>query len=317
MAGTDTPRSSEPGAAPGVLLRDVPAAVVGERDLVAVTGSDAVQFLQGQLSADVAAVEPGGSTWSLLLQPQGKVDAWVRVWRPAGRPEEVLLDVDPGYGPAVAARLRRFLLRVDVELAEMAWSWVALRGRGVASLDVGDTKAELVAGVTWGTVEGLDLLGPSACPPAGVPLAEPAALEVLRIEAGWPAMGRELDADVIPAELGSWLVESSASFTKGCYTGQELVARIDSRGGNTPRRLRGLLIGEGSPPPGAEVVVDGQDRGRLTSVAARDGGGTMALALVHRSVEPPATATVRWAGGDATATVVELPIAGGGAGAPG
>lgn len=313
MAGDPSNATSELPAA-GRLLRDVPAAVVGERDVVAVTGSDAIQFLQGQLSADVAALEPGGSTWSLLLQPHGKVDAWLRVWRPAGRPEDALVDVDPGHGPAVVARLKRFMLRVDVTLAEMAWTWVAIRGRGATSVDVDGTGAELVAEVSWGGVEGLDLLGPRVQPPPGLPVADTGDLEVLRVEAGWPAMGRELDADVIPAELGSWLVDSSVSFTKGCYTGQELVARIDSRGGNTPRRLRGLLLGDAAPPPGAEVVADGHDRGRVTSVATSDDRGTVGLALVHRSIEPPAKVEVRWSGGTSGATVVALPLLDRGAG---
>lgn len=117
-----------------------------------------------------------------------------------------------------------------------------------------------------------------------------------RLEAAWPAMGKELDEDTIPAETG--LVDRAASLTKGCYTGQELVARIESRGGNVPRHLRRLSLGAEGVPEGAVVEVDGKERGRLTSVS-----GSVALAYVHRSVEPPATVDVRWDGGSTTATI--------------
>jgi folate-binding protein YgfZ len=117
-----------------------------------------------------------------------------------------------------------------------------------------------------------------------------------RLDAVWPAMGKELDDDTIPAETG--LVDRAVSFTKGCYTGQELVARIDSRGGNVPRHLRRLELGVDDVPEGAVIEVDGKERGRLTSVA-----GAVALAYVHRTVEPPATVEVRWDDGSTTATV--------------
>ena len=102
-------------------------------------------------------------------------------------------------------------------------------------------------------------------------------------------MGHELDESTIPAEVGPWVIERSVSFTKGCFVGQELVARIDSRGGNVPRHLRGVVLGANVlPPVGAELVVDGEVRGTLTSVGeSLDLRAPIALALVHRSVEPP------------------------------
>ncbi|HEX2040010.1 MAG TPA: hypothetical protein VHF47_09810, partial [Acidimicrobiales bacterium] len=117
-----------------------------------------------------------------------------------------------------------------------------------------------------------------------------------RLDAGWPAMGKELDEDTIPAETG--LVERAVSFTKGCYTGQELVARIDSRGGHVPRHLRRLALDAEGVPEGAAIEVEGKERGRVTSVTGR-----AALAYVHRTVETPATVAVRWDGGSTTATV--------------
>jgi folate-binding protein YgfZ len=123
--------------------------------------------------------------------------------------------------------------------------------------------------------------------------------EARRIAAGVPRMGREVSEATIPAELGQWVIDESVSFTKGCFTGQELVARIDSRGGNVPRHLRVIDVdGDAAPPPGAALTVDGTPAGTLTSVA-----GATALAFVPRAVEVPATAAVEWDGGHATATI--------------
>jgi folate-binding protein YgfZ len=113
--------------------------------------------------------------------------------------------------------------------------------------------------------------------------------ETLRVECGVPRMGADITERTMPHELGRWVVDASVSFTKGCYTGQELVYRIDSRGGNVPRHLRGVVFdasdGDEAPPAGAEVVVDGKGVGSLTTVA-----GPVALAMIHRSVEPPCDA---------------------------
>ena len=118
-----------------------------------------------------------------------------------------------------------------------------------------------MARAEWPLLGGWDLLSPEPVPVDGVPEVPAEAFEVRRIEAGLPRMGAELTERTIPAEAG--IVEMSVSFTKGCYTGQELVARIDSRGGHVPRRLRGLTLPAGSPvpAPGTAVEVDGRERG--------------------------------------------------------
>jgi len=176
----------------------------------------------------------------------------------------------------------------------------------------------------WPGLAGADLVGESPAVPAGVARCSLEAYEAVRIEAGIPVMGRELDEGTIPAEAG--VVDMSASFTKGCYTGQELVARIDSRGGNVPRRLRGIVMGATatpsggatatpsggaavSPPAGATVSSDGKEVGRLTSVAFSPRlGATIALAYVRRAVEPPAEVVVEWEGGSSPARVEALPL---------
>ena len=215
-----------------------------------VEGPDAESFLQGQLSQDVAALADGGSALSFLLQPQGKVDALLRVVRDSH--DRYSLDVDPGFGQAVVDRLSRFKLRVKAEIT---------------------LQPDQDRPPPWGEGD--------------------------RVEAGWPAMGVELDDKTIPAETG--LVTQAVSFTKGCYTGQELVARIDSRGGHVPRHLRRLRLAPGAMAvPGAVIEVDGHERGIVTSIS---GDHAAALGYVHRDVEPPADAVLRWDGGETTARV--------------
>jgi folate-binding protein YgfZ len=134
---------------------------------------------------------------------------------------------------------------------------------------------------------------------------EPEAHEAERIAAGVPRMGREISPATIPAELGQWVIDESVSFTKGCFTGQELVARIDSRGGNVPRHLRVIEIaGDMTPPVGATLTVEGKDSGELTSVAVSASGHLVGLAFVPRAVEAPAPAELTWDAGHATAAIL-------------
>jgi len=300
------------GADEVVDLRTELRALVVGRDVVRVAGPDAITYLQGQLSQDVAGLAPGDVAWSFVLQPAGKVDAWVRLVRTGD--DEVVLDVDGGHGAALMARLRRFLLRTKADVDPVDWRTVAVRGPGAeaaARAAAGGTggRADLVVPAGWPGVEGYDVVGPDASLPAGVDVAGPASYAAARVRAGVPAMGAELTADTIPAEVGQWVVDASVDFTKGCFTGQELVARIDSRGGNVPRHLRGLVLaGAGDPPTsGDAVVVDGAEAGRVTSAAPDPNGeATLALAIVRRAVEPPAPAEVA----GRPATVVDLPITG-------
>ena len=266
------------------------------RDFVRAEGPDAVSFLQGQLSQDVAALAVGDSAWSFLLQPQGKVDAFVRVTRLAD--DAVLVDVDGGWGEAVMARLARFKLRVKCDLTPLAWRCLAVRGDGAH-----DVKLDgLVLGADWPGLPGVDAVGEPLAVPEGVSVWDDRRWQAVRIAAGVPVMGAELTESTIPAESG--VIDLAVSFTKGCYTGQELVARIDSRGGNVPRRLRGLVLDGPTPPSGASVEdAEGHEVGVVTSAA-----GKVALAYVRRAVEPPADAVVRWDGGSAPARIERLPL---------
>ncbi len=262
-----------PTIARGMVWCEVP------RDAMVVAGPDAETYLQGQLSQDVGALAVGASAWTFLLQPTGKVDVLARVTRRA--PDAYLLDTDGGSGTALAARLQRFLLRTKATIEPLAWQAIAVRNPGPTLVT---TSAALVLNADWHDQRGFDLLGESVEPPLGATRIERPAYERLRIEAGWPAMGTELTEDTIPAESG--VVPLAASFTKGCYTGQELVARIDSRGGHVPHFLRHVRLNR--PARAGDVVeVDGKDVGRLTSVS-----GDLALAYVGRAVEPPALSSL-------------------------
>ena len=284
-------------------LREEAGAIDLPRDVVRVVGPDALSFLQGQLSQDVA-LPTGGSAWSLLLQPQGKVVALLRVLREAD--DSFLLDTDGGWGGAVAERLQRYKLRVKCEIEALDWRCVAIRGPRAHELASGGEGMAAVA--DWPGLPGVDLLGEAPSAPPGVRPCSLDAYEAVRIEAGIPAMGHELDERTIPAEAG--VVEQSVSFTKGCYTGQELVARIDSRGGNVPRRLHGVVVGTNVlPPPGAVVRSGERDVGALTSVAeSLERRAPVALAYVGRAVSPPADVTLVWEGGSAPARVEALPL---------
>jgi folate-binding protein YgfZ len=288
-----------------------------DRDVVRVSGPDAAAYLQGQLSQDVEGLAVGGTTWSFVLQPTGKVDAWARVTRLAD--DAFLLDVDGGAGDALLTRLRRFLLRTDATVEALAdWRCVALRGPGAlgaAPAAAVGAGAELQAPAGWPGVEAIDLLGPAVVVPGDVPPADPDAYESLRIAAGVPAMHAELTDKTIPAEAGQWVVDASVDFTKGCFTGQELVARIDSRGGNVPRHLRGVVLavaGASLPPAGAVVTVDDAEVGTITSAAHSPALlAPVALAYIGRAVEPGdegVAAIVAWDDEQVPAVIRSLPL---------
>lgn len=269
-----------------------------ERDVLRVSGPDAESYLQGQLSQDLDALAVATSTWTFVLQPQGKVDVWARLTKTSA--DAFLLDVDAGYGQQLHDRLSRFLLRTKADLELLDWPAVAVRGPAAPHGDVPEGVLRLRA--IGPGVEGYDLLGPGAEVPEGV---EPWSLDQLtahRVVHGVPAMGRELTDATIPAEVGQWIVDESVSFTKGCFVGQELVARIDSRGGNVPRRLRVLVLDE-PVSEGAAVEADGP-ASSVTTAAVSDIHGPVALAYCGRAVEPGATVRV----GGVAGVVHEAPL---------
>ncbi|MDH3301126.1 MAG: hypothetical protein OES24_11530 [Acidimicrobiia bacterium] len=278
-------------------------------DVITVSGSDAEEYLQGQLSQNVAALAIGETRWTLLLQPQGKVDAWMRLHRVD--PDRLWLIVDAGFGDGALARLERFKLRVDVTMNLDRRTAVALRGPGsrnaTEQIDSTDGLTPVDAG--WGPVPGVDLVPEGGELPDTArnhrfgPAANAEAMELIRVLQGRPLMGRELDASTIPAAAG--VVDQSVDFSKGCYVGQELVARIDSRGSNTPTRLVRLIGPAVSPPaPGSKLLVDGSEAGTVTSVSLSPSQGLVGLGYVKRAVVVPGGAEIESA--DGTTVVVDL-----------
>jgi folate-binding protein YgfZ len=269
------------------LLRQKVAMVPLERDAIRLTGKDAVSFLQGQCSQDIAVLGVGDSTDALLLEPRGRIDALIRVTRTGE--EELIVDTDGGYGGEVIARLERFKLRVKVDISALNWRCVAVRGPAASELPLRRDGSLRVAS-DWPGLSGFDFLGEALRGFDDVPLCESNAWQAARIEAGIPFMGSEIDEKTIPAEAG--LVERCVNFNKGCFTGQELVARLDSRGSNVARHLRGIVLAGDSPNqdviPGTELVSQDKVVGQVTSVAWSPGmNATVGLAYVHRSVAAP------------------------------
>jgi tRNA-modifying protein YgfZ len=246
------------------------------RAFVRVAGPDAADYLQRMVSNDVAVLETGSSCDALLLTPKARVVAPLRIVRRG--PDDFLLLTEPGLGEVVREHLvrTRFAAKADIELEEHTSTLVFGGGAdGIPNTDYGEPAVEVLDA----DVE---------------PTLDEAALEAMRIEAGTPAWGREVDERVLPAEAG--LVKRAVSLTKGCYPGQEPIARLHYRG-HANRGLRVLRVeGEELPEADAELVYEGRTVGRVTS-AARSDGAVVALAYVR--VEVPADAELVL--GDATA----------------
>jgi folate-binding protein YgfZ len=277
-----------------------------DADLVTVTGADATSFLQSLLSQDLDPVAVGASVPTLLLQPQGKLVATMHALRVGD--DEWWLTTDPGAGAALAEGLTRFKIRVKVDIAEVSveYSAVALRGpdaREAAAEAVVAAPGSYVVEVGWPGEHAVDIVGPSQVveharrhlSQVGIEPDSAVDYEVARVRAGVPKLGVDIDGSTIPQE--AFLDERAVSFTKGCFVGQELVCRIDTRG-HVNRYLRKVVLGGEDVPAGAELVVGEKAVGSLTSIA-----GDRALAMVRREVEPPADVIVRWPGHEAAAHV--------------
>ncbi|HEY1732895.1 MAG TPA: glycine cleavage T C-terminal barrel domain-containing protein [Acidimicrobiales bacterium] len=286
------------------------------RDVLSVGGPDAAAYLQSQCSQDLDGLAVGAAVDSLLLEPDGKLTALVRVTRVAD--DRFVVDVDGGFGDAVAARLARFKLRSKLAIEPLDWPAIALRGPRAADVPPVAGGELLVLPFAWNGVAGSDLLGPGAEAVVAdldeLRWCDDEAWEAVRIEAGIPTMGRELDGRTIAAEAG--LGQRTVSFTKGCYTGQELVARLDARGNRVARRLCGIVLDTRATEPGglvgADLTVTGKVVGAVTSAAWCPGVGAVAgLAYVHRSVDVGATVDVGPTSGEpVSGRVVTLPMTG-------
>jgi hypothetical protein len=268
--------------------------------VVAVEGPEAFSYLQSLVSQDLDGMGDGDSVVSLLLQPQGKLTARFRLLRVDG--ERALLVTDEGFGPVLAEALNRFRIRVKAEVTDRSDTWAVLSVRGDAPAPASGTYALPAVG-------GVDVVGPAdviaqeraRLVDAGASLGGTAAFERQRIEAGVPRLGVDIDDTTIPQE--AFLERDAVSFTKGCFLGQELVCRIDTRG-HVNKYLRRVDVTGAVPEPGAEVMVGDRAVGAITSVAPTS-SGAVALAMVRREVEPPADVQVRWGDEQVAARVTD------------
>jgi folate-binding protein YgfZ len=290
-----------------------------DRGKLLLRGSESAEFLQGQLTNDVEALSPGEGCYAALLDRKGHMQADMRVLCLAE--DEVWIDTEPEALAATRRHLDMYKIGREVELEDVTAERAILSLLGPRSADLAGapplrpyTSTSLtVAGIDClavGTDFGIDLIASAAdaerllsvLTDAGAHEVEPAAVEILRIEAGTPRFGAEMDTATMPAEAG--IVEAAVDFEKGCYIGQETVARLHYRG-KPNRHLRGLRL---SAPAAAGSGLRRGDKevGAVGSSCVSPVLGPIALAIVRREAEPGSELAVGEDG--VTARVVDLPF---------
>jgi folate-binding protein YgfZ len=306
----------------------------GDHGLVEATGRDRASFLHALLSNEIKALAPGQGCAATLLDVHGKVQVTLLVWVFDDR---ILLVTPPGMASATYEMLDKYLFAEKVGLEEVTgtrallllagpdapglvkrltgaalpearWSSVAgaLDGVEVRLVRGGGETGEAEAWVMTGADAGSRVW--EAMVAAGARPVGQAALETLRVEAGTPRFGHDVDASVLLPEIP---FDALVSQTKGCYPGQEVVVRIRDRG-HVNRHLRGLVLESGEPPAaGAEVWAGETAVGRVTSAARSPAlGRPIALAFLRRQHAAPGTRVeVRGGGRAVEATVSDLPFA--------
>lgn len=287
-------------------LRNSVGVVEHTHDLVWVEGPDAAAFLQGILSQDIEAMQVGDVARSLLLNPQGKLAAVLWVVR---GDDTVGLFCDAGLSNVLEETLNYYRIRVKAVVRpddRPVWSVIGPDAKRQMQIEGKWVERDGVL-LTPAPLSGLERVLVTGAPDLDAVRVGRIATDTIRIESGEPVMNVDVDGGTIPQETG--LVSTSVSFTKGCYLGQELVARIDSRG-HVNRHLRGIVLNENVVPPlQAEVWAGEKAVGVLTSVGESLAMmAPVALSLIRREVDSGDTVDIRWPAGSATATVLELPM---------
>jgi folate-binding protein YgfZ len=289
------------------------------RGKLIVSGGEAAEYLQGQLTNDVEALSPGDGQYAVLLDRKGHMQADMRVL--CISTGEIWIDTEPEALAAAQRHLEMYKIGRDVAIADLTGERAILSLIGPRSVEIAATAAlpEYASAsinisgadcVAVGTADGIDLIVKTADALAvreallaiGAAAVDAQAAEVLRIEAGAPRFGAEMSAETMPAEAG--IVERAVSFTKGCYIGQEPVARLHYKG-RPNRHLRGLEL-SAPAAPGASLRLGEKEVGRIGSACVSPARGPIALAIVRREAEPGAELVVGEDG--VTARVVDLPF---------
>ena len=289
-----------------------------ERGKLALTGSGAKEFLNGQVTNEVLGLEPGGGVYAAFLTNKGKMLGDLRILDTGA---ELLLDTERVALQALFDMIRRYKVGYEVELHKRTlesclFSLIGPDARSVAGAEglpldehahrfstVGGRPVRLIA-----TDAGVDVLCDSedgdavagALLEAGAAAVDEAAAEIVRVERGRPRYGIDLDDATIPQEAG--LNERAVSFTKGCYVGQETVARLFYKG-KPNRHLRGLVF-SAPVPSGTELMLGDKIVGTVSSAVVSPARGPIGLALVRRE----ASVGDELVAHEATATVVDLPF---------
>lgn len=297
----------------------------GWLDCLAMSGEDRARFLNGLVTCDVIALEPGEGTYGFVTDVKGRILADLTV---LAEEDSLRLVLPAGRGAAIAEHLLKYRIidRVEVapcpatvpltvlgpraqevlapaeDLPTEAWSHRLLSRFGVQALVVAEPALGVSACTLWSAAAEAERLA-AALLEQGATAVGHQAYEILRVESGRPRYGQDFQSDHFPQETGR---SDGVSYTKGCYLGQEVVARIHYRGG-VNRQLRGLLFADESVPTlGAEVEAEGRGAGILTSaVVAPALGRTVGLAILHKRVEAGAQIAVA----EGSAEVVALPFA--------
>jgi folate-binding protein YgfZ len=273
-----------------------------ERGMFIVRGAEAGDFLQGQVSNDVESLAPGQGCYATILNHKGKLRTDLRVLR---GDDFFWIDTEAIGHAVVRHMLATYAIGRDVQWEEVDRSIVSLVGPGADALADPPPPAdehsfaEGDAGLWVRTDLGIDLIC-SGDPELDVEEVSEEVVECLRIEAGRPRLGLDMDADTIPQEAG--INERAVDFEKGCYVGQETVARLHHRG-KPNRHLRGLVLTEPAER-GADILLGEKVVGRIGSTCLSPRLGPIALALVRREAAPGDTVAV----GGAQARVAELPF---------
>jgi tRNA-modifying protein YgfZ len=306
-----------------------------DRGRLLLSGRDRRSYLQGLLTNDVAALGPGQGCYAAYLTPQGRMIADMLVYEVG---DAILLSVVPQVASTLLARLDDLVFAEDVQVVDATRQFAQIAVLGpkasevvapVVGLDPSTlaampehgcisftTQGErgVVARITDPGEPGFDLYIPaasrdeltSAIRRAGVAPLDQSAADAIRVEAGAPLFGRDMDEETIPLEAG--IEERAISFTKGCYVGQEVIVRVLHRGhGRVARRLMGLRLAGGQPPAaGAAILDDGREVGRVTSGAWSPVLGVpVALGYLSRdAAEPGSPVSI----GGVAAVVTALPI---------
>jgi len=287
--------------------------------LIELAGKDRLDLLHRMSTADVAQLAPFHARQTVFTDPLGRTIDAVLVLT---REQDLLLLTSPGKEGQLRAWLGKHIFfqdQVSIGAPQPGWtSWGAYGPAAdweLASLPCpvpsDDQVVAFEAGFAWAVAApvpgfrtlirpGIDL---GALRPLGGESAASAAFEVLRVEAGLPEPGREILEDSIPLEVG---LTSAVSFSKGCYTGQEIIARMESRG-KLAKRLAGVTLPHAAQP-GATLVQDGRSIGTLTSVVESPRLGWIGLAVVKPDSISAQAGRVSLEGEEAPAQLVELPF---------